>query len=414
MLRDLRADLWSNVQSTPVFVEQSRRLREGALNGSLTLEAGAHTLKFGGDMRIGSIREEFRVAESSQLPEVELEFLDEDRSTDFGLFLQDLWRYGSFSAALGLRFDHHQLLTGESSWSPRVGLSYWVSQADILFRASYDRVFQPPPAENLLFSSAAPGLNLEKVEGGVAVPASRGYFLEAGFRKPVMDVFRIDVSHYRRFFRNYLDDDVFLNTGLSFPITFQSARIHGTEVRLEMPYWKGVSGFASYSNMIGRATSPVTGGLFVKGGEAEELREMGQTFAISQDQRNTVSAQVRAQPGQRLWASIGISYGSGLPVELEEEELEEGSPGEQADSTQPIPEEILARVNFERGRLRSVFTLDLSLGLRIWEQEDRFLSLQFDLQNATDRLNVINFSGVFSGTALGAGRQFSLSTKLRF
>ena len=41
-----------------------------------------------------------------------------------------------------------------------------------------------------------------------------------------------------------------------------------TEVRLELPRWRGLSAFASYSNMLGRASSPVTGGLFIEGGEA--------------------------------------------------------------------------------------------------------------------------------------------------
>jgi hypothetical protein len=50
----------------------------------------------------------------------------------------------------------------------------------------------------------------------------------------------------------------------------------------------------------------------------------------------------------------------------------------------------------------------------VWERDARSLTLQFDLRNATDRLNVINFSGLFSGTALAPGRQATVQMKLRF
>jgi hypothetical protein len=172
-----------------------------------------------------------------------------------------------------------------------------------------------------------------------------------------------------------------------------------------MPSWRGLSSFVSYSNMLGRASSPVTGGLFIEGGEAEELRNVVERFAISQDQRNTVVAQIRFEPHRRVWFLVGARYGSGLPVELEDDD---------DDGLQPIPRAILDKVNFERGRVRPNFSLDFSAGLRVWERDARSLTLQFDMRNATDRLNVINFSGLFSGTALAPGRQATVQMKLRF
>jgi outer membrane receptor for Fe3+-dicitrate len=213
------------------------------------------------------------------------------------------------------------------------------------------------------------------------------------------------VSHYWRQFHNYLDDDVFLNTGLSFPITFEGARIQGTEVRVEMPGWHNLSGFLSYANMLGRANSPVTGGLFVEGGDAIDLRVPGLVFPITQDQRNTAAAQLRWQIHPRIWVMSETHYGSGLPVELEDDD----EPQQEA-----IPQSILNDVNFERGRVRPNFTLDLAVGTRIWQQHERSASLQLSVRNISDRLNVINFSGVFSGTALAPGRQISLQLKTRF
>ena len=71
-------------------------------------------------------------------------------------------------------------------------------------------------------------------------------------------------------------------------------------------------------------------------------------------------------------------------------------------------------VNFERGRVRPNFSLNFSVGAKAWERGERSATLQFDVRNVTDRLNVINFTGVFSGTALAAGREFSAQLKLRF
>jgi hypothetical protein len=421
MVRDLTARLWSNPPATPVYVEQDRGFREAAVLASMTVEGEHHTLKFGGDVRTNDIRETFRFAEPYELPAFDLDFHARQRSTEAAAFVQDHLRWGNFAASAGLRFDHYRLLIDETAWSPRLALSYYVPEAGLLLRASYDRIFQPPPSENLLLSSAAPGLGLDDVEGALAVPASRADFFEVGLRKPFFNRFRLDVSHYWRTFRNYIDDDVFLNTGLSFPITFDTARIQGTEVRLEMPRWGPVSAFASYSNMLGRASSPITGGLFIEGGEAEELRGVVQNFPISQDQRNTVAAHVRVEAHRRVWLMTGVRYGSGLPVELEDDDEEDGEEGEEGEDDdgdeaahQPISQAILDRVNFDRERIRPNFSLDFAAGVRLWERGERSMRLQFDVRNATDRLNVINFSGLFSGTALAPGRQITAQLKATF
>ena len=424
MVRDLTARLWSNPLATPVYVHQDRGFREGAILGNITVEGENHTLKFGGDFRINKLREQFQFAEPDELPELELAFADRRQSTEASAYVQDQFRVGNFAANIGLRLDTYRLMIQEHAFSPRVAVSYFVPRLDLLVRASYDRIFQPPPTENLLLSSAAPFLDIGEVEGSIAVPASRAHFFELGIRKPLWKTLRLDVSHYWRRFRNYIDDDVFLNTGLSFPITFDSARVSGTELRLEMPQWRNLSSFVSYSNMHGKASSPITGGLFLQGGEAVELRDTFQTFPITQDQRNTVAAQLRYEPHRRVWVTTGLRYGSGLPVELEADDddddnddadEEDGNDGEGGGGDeQLIPEAILRRIDFERGRVRPNMSLDVSGGFRFWQRDSQSVTVQVDVRNVTDRLNVINFSGLFSGTALAPGRQATIQMRLRF
>ncbi len=424
MFRDLKGELWSNNLATPVYVLQDRDVQEGALLASLTYEGEAHTFKVGGDFRRNAIREQFAMAEQGRLPEFDLEFADQRSSTEASAYVQDAFRVGAFAASAGVRLDSYRLLITDSALSPRLAASYFVPRAAFQFYASYDRIFQPPPNENLLLSSAATGFDVDDVEGSLPLPASRAHFFEIGLRRPFGDSLRLDVKHYWRTFRNAIDDDVFLNTGISFPITFESAEIEGTEVRLEMPHWRGISSVVSYSNMLGRTSSPVTGGLFIEGSEAQELRDVSEEFPLTQDQRNTVYAMARFEVHPRLWVSAGLRYGSGLPVELEDDGDDSGGAGEPRDDMpagdadnapeQLIPRAILNQVNFERGRVRSNFSLDFSVEARIWKQRRRTGTLQFDLRNASNRLNVINFSGLFSGTALAPGRQATLQLRFRF
>ena len=75
---------------------------------------------------------------------------------------------------------------------------------------------------------------------------------------------------------------------------------------------------------------------------------------------------------------------------------------------------MLRRVNFERGRVRPSFSLDASIGADVWKKERRSLRIQVDVVNLTDRLNVINFAGVFSGTALAQPLGVSARTEIVF
>ena len=160
---------------------------------------------------------------------------------------------------------------------------------------------------------------------------------------------------------------------------------------------------------------------------ARDRGEPGDWRAVSagrrcQEHRRTVHARLGYQPHDRYWVSVGTRYGSGLPVQLEGVDTDDdtGSNGADLDGDTDdtgggqIPAAILKKVNFSRGRVRPNYNLNVSTGVRVWEQEARSATLQFDVRNLTNRLNVINFSGVFSGTALAPGRQYTVQLKLRF
>jgi len=77
-------------------------------------------------------------------------------------------------------------------------------------------------------------------------------------------------------------------------------------------------------------------------------------------------------------------------------------------------ERIVSRVDLEAGRLRPSFSLDASAGVVVVQRPKQSLRIQADVLNLTNRLNVINFAGLFSGTALAAPRGFAVRTQLDF
>ncbi len=413
MVRDISASLWSNPLSTPIQAQQDRSYREGYVNGSLAGSTGIHEWKVGVEARLASIHEEFGYL----ITDYDLAgtpVFDDDVPPSYNFkghaydheqaaYVQDTIRLRSVTVSVGVRFDHYHLLVDETAFSPRLGVAWNIQSLGLVLRASYDRIFGTPPFENLLVS-AAPDVRFGE---GFYLPLypARGNYYEAGFSKSLGRHVRLDATYFRRDVRNFEDDDLLLNTGVSFPISFDNATIHGTEVKLEMPRWGKFSGFLSYTNSIGIGQLPITGGLFLDEGAAD-LATSHDRFAISQDVRNVARALVRYQITPRIWTAWSALYSSGLPVE-DADEL----PDRDLLVAQ-FGEPVVDKVNFERGRVRPSFSLNASVGADVWRSDRMQVSLQADVTNITNQLNVINFAGLLSGTAIALPR--SAGARLRF
>ncbi|HET9834033.1 MAG TPA: TonB-dependent receptor [Vicinamibacterales bacterium] len=409
MVRTLTAGLSSNSLSTPIAAQQDRGLDEGYVKATVSSRLGPHELKAGGDLDFGTLRESFgyHITNRRQFDGgTPLNFAFDDRAIDReqAVFVQDRLALGPWTITAGLRWDHYRLLVDDNAFSPRIGVAWTWPSADLVIRTSYDRAFQTPAIENLLLASspAADVLNDDVIR--LPVPPSIGDFYEVGFSKRLFGRLRLDATYYDREMTNFADDDVLLNTGVSFPIAFQRARIRGTEVKLELPRWRALTGSISYTNMFGVGTLPITGGLFL-GDEAAADLGSGERFPISQDQRNTVSGRVSYRLSSKAWIATAVAYGSGLPVEFA---------GSQAQAVAQYGQRIVDRVDFERGRVRPSLSLDLSGSIVAVQTKSRQLRVQADLLNLTDRLNVINFAGLFSGTALAPPRSFMIRVQASF
>src|SRR5579871_660882 len=404
--RDIGAGLWSNALSTPIQPFQNRSFREGYGSAAVSVHHGIHDFKMGADVLARSISEQF----AYKIPAYQINgapvfdpdtppsffFADRRQDREQGAYIQDQVRYHSLTINAGVRWDHYRLMVDEQAASPRLALAWQVPGAGLVVHASYDRAFETPAIENLLLASSASLLSLNNAGLILPVRPSRGNFYEAGFAKSLFGHMRLDGSYYRRDISNFADDDLLLNTGISFPIAFAHAAVYGFESKLEVPQWGRFSGFLSYSNMLGMGRLPITGGLLLDDNAAGLLQSTEQ-FPVTQDQRNTARARIRYQVAPRLWIAMGGEYGSGLPVEL-------GGFGDPGLLQQQYGQAILDRVNFERGRVRPSFSLDFSAGAEVWRHEKRSIRVHADISNLTDSLNVINFAGLFSGTAVAPPR----------
>ena len=409
MSRDDSSGLSSNALSTPIIAGQQRSFRELYVKGNISIHHGMHEIKAGADMDYGSIHERFdyAITDFGQFDPgtpPNFNFFGHGLDREQALYVQDLMRLGRWTLSAGLRWDHYRLVVDRNALSPRLGIACYWPGADLVLHASYDRIFQTPAAENILLASSAAVAALDLEVLRLPVEPSHGNFYEAGITKGLFGKLKLDLNYYDRTCDNYADDDVLFDTGVSFPIAFRRGTIRGTEAKLDLPNWRRLSGQVSYSNMVGFGYTPVTGGLFLGDEVSDALANTGR-FAVSQDQRNTVSTRFRYQVVSRAWVAFGGAYGSGLPTEFD---------GTIQDAFQQFGQQIVDRVNFDRGRVRPSLSLGASVGADLVKREHLVMRMQADVQNFNNRLNVINFAGLFSGTGIGPPRSYAIRLGIEF
>jgi TonB-dependent Receptor Plug Domain len=407
MVRDNANDFYSNPESTPIEVLQHNRFREGYFKGAMTVDQGRNEWKFGVESDNTFLHENFNynITDPTRFDDgtpLTFSFLASRPDLEQSAFVQDLIRLGNWTINAGLRWDHYQLVVNQHAVDPRFAISRYFPKAGIVLHFSYDRVFQTPSFENILLSSSTAATNLDPVSLELPVKPSQGNYYEAGLTKTFFGHFRLDANYFRRLVNNYADDDQIANTTISFPIAFQKAILYGAEGKIEMPEWHRLSGFVSYSYILGNAFNPVTGGLFL--GDDAVIPLTGH-FPDSQDQRNTVRGRLRYQVTSRFWIAGGIQFNSGLPFEFD---------GDPATVLAQYGQQVLDRINFARGRIYPAFQVNASAGANVYKSDRLNMQLQVDGQNLNNVLNVIDFGGLFSGNAIGPSRSVAVRLTTNF
>jgi hypothetical protein len=416
MARNNGNDFYSNDLSTPIILNQHNWFNEFYFKGMGTVDHGRNQWKFGVESDNTWLHENFNyiITDPSQF--------DDDTAPTFSFpgaypdqgarqdleqsaFVQDLIRLGNWTMNLGLRWDHYQLVVNKQAVDPRLAISRYFPKLGLLAHFSYDRVFQTPSFENLLLSTSFEVALINPDVLQLPLVPSQGNYYEAGVSKALGNNLRLDVNYYLRDVANYADDDQINNTTISFPIAFRKAIIYGAEGKIELATWHKLSGFASYSYMVGNAWNPVSGGLFIGDDAQAALAALTGHFPDSQDQRNTLFTRWTYQVKPRFWVAGGVQYGSGLPFDFQ---------GTEQEALETYGPQVISRINFARGRILPSTLLSASAGVDVYQSDRMKVRLQVDGQNLTNTLNVIDFGGLFSGNAIGPGRSAMLRLTTSF
>ena len=405
MIRDNANDFYSNPQSTPILVLQHNSFREGYFKGSITIGQGRNEWKAGieSDNLFLNEKLSYSITDPTQFdPGSPTTFAYRANRPDLeqSAFVQDLIQFHNWTLSAGLRWDHYQLLVNQYAVQPRFAVSHAFEKQDAVLHFSYDRVFQTPSFENILLSSSPAVASIDPT-GFLNLPVrpSQGDYFEAGLTKVFSGHVKLGTNYFRRVVSNFADDSQIFNTTISFPISFDKAILYGAEGKIEVPEWHGVSGFGSYSYIVGNAWFPVTGGIFFGSNASQAASQLTGHAPDSQDQRSTVRGRIRSQVTSRFWAAVGVQYDSGLPFDFD---------GNAATVLAQYGQQVLNRINFDRGRIYPAFQASASAGADLYKGERMKIRFQADGQNLNNVLNVIDFGGLFSGNAIGPPRSFSL------
>lgn len=415
MARDTSANLNSNNGSWPIAAFLRNDFKEAYIKAAISLHHGRHEWKAGLESDNLFLHEHFSdtVTASPNDPNnpfapgtpSAFAFTAHRPDLEQSAFVQDLIHLGKWTVNAGLRWDHYQLIVNQNAVSPRLSIARYFPAANLIIHASYDRVFQTPSFENILLASSPDVTVLNPNVLRLPVEPSHGNYFEFGGTKSFFNQFRLDANYFRRYVNNFADDDQILSTAVSFPIAFRKAIIYGAEAKLELPRWNRFSGFLSYSYIVGNVWLPVTGGLFLGDDALNANHQLAGHFPDSQDQRNTARARIRYQLTSRVWFAGGAEYGSGLPFAFT---------GTRDQALAEFGQQMVNRINFADGRIRPTLAVDISAGAELYKKENRSLRLQADAENLNNRLNVLDFAGLFSGTAIAPPRSYFLRLAATF
>ena len=423
MARDNNTDFQSNPNSWPLNASQHNDFKEVYFNGSASIHRGRHEFKAGVESDSVFLHENTSYVmpycddpNNPQCPialgifdtgATSFAFTGQRPDLEQSAYVQDLIRLGNWTINAGLRWDHYQLLLNQNAVEPRIAASRYFPTLGLNLHGSFDRIFQTPSFENILLGSSPEAESVDTSVPAVLLPVqpSHGNYYELGLTQGFLGKLRVDANMFRRDVNNYADDSQLLSTGISFPVAFRTAILYGAEGKIEVPHYGPFSGFVSYSYIVGNVFNPVTGGLLLGDDAAAAVTQLTRHSPDSQDQRHTLRARARYQIAPRLWMALGADYNTGLPFEADLTAQQYATEYGQT---------VINHLNFNRQRISPYFTQNLSVGADVFKKEKYTVRFQGDIANVSNTLELIDFGGLFSGNAVGPGRQYSFRMATTF
>src|SRR5215472_10856152 len=311
---------------TPATVSQDRTLTNYGGKVDLTVNAGPHSIKFGGTAGATRLHEQFTFGITNPSDSA---FADQNGNFDESLrpfdltsggsplnynqaftikeqaaYVQDDVKAGDATFKLGVRVDHYDGLTEKSLVEPRLGVSYAVPRTGSVVRASYGRTMETPYNENLLLS-AGYGLN-ELFGSGTPVPPGVRNQEEIGIQQAFGRWLVADFGYFNKRTDNGYDFGVLFNTPIAFPIAWAHSRIDGFTGRLNLLDHHGLSAFVVMAHTNAIYSPPGVGGILLEQPDGD--------FRIDHDQKfnSTTNLQYVFEKRTGAWAALSWRYDSGL------------------------------------------------------------------------------------------------------
>jgi outer membrane receptor protein involved in Fe transport len=262
----------------------------------------AHTLRTGLFLQ----RERFGVDNTStvfsadddgnQLSTTPLTIQDNSHITGrlYGVYLQDEWKpTKSLTVNYGARYDKVDTVVNESQLSPRIGLTYDLTERTRL-HAGYARYFTPPPTEKIDTTSIEKFLgttNALPSDANTAVKSERSNYFDVGVAHQLTPQITVGIDGYYRDVRHLQDEGQFGNALIFSAFNYEQGKIYGLELS---GTYKGTA-FTAYANLSYTAARGKT-------------VETGQ-FNFDPDELAFINSHwVHLDHEQRLSGSAGISY----------------------------------------------------------------------------------------------------------
>jgi outer membrane cobalamin receptor len=424
------AQLFPSAADTPVTASQARHLSTFTTGGRINMVRGRHTIRMGGDMQRFPVSENFFFGVTDpglndpssdeynpnlaphDLTRGGQPFLFSRKQSGgfYSGFLQDNVRVGELQLTLGLRYDQYRFLVNGQQYQPRLGLSYHLKKTNTVLRASYNRLYQTPPNENLLLSAspeayaiAPPAVREAFGEEVAPIRPERQDFVEVGLQQGLGQRLSVNASYYHKQSRDQQDNNNFLDTGIIFPITLAQIRINGVEGRLNLTPVKGFSGSLSVTHSRAVTTPPFSGGLYI-GNEAIDALSSG-PFLIDHDQPISIHGIVTYSHRRGFYSTWSTRYDYGLVA----------NPSDPAEvAADPDYSDLLPYVDLgaNPARVKPRTITDIVAGYEHRRNERRMWDVSMQISNLTNATALYNFQSVFVGTRVVQPRTAGL--RLRF
>lgn len=214
--------------------------------------------------------------------------------TTLGFYLQDEWKAtDKLTVNYGARYDHVNTVVSEQQLSPRLGLTYDVSNTTRL-HAGYARYFTPPATEKIDTTSVEKFIgstNALPSDANTAVRSERSDYFDLGVSHQATKNLTLGLDAYYRKVRHLQDEGQFGNALIFSTFNYDQGKIYGLEGTAN--YRQG--NFGAYLNVgLSRAMG--------KG------IETGQFNFSPEEQAYIANNWVHLDHDQTVAASMGTSY----------------------------------------------------------------------------------------------------------